>query len=267
MTHWLRYYTAQLSTDLALEFQYRVSSFIWLIGMIVEPVMYLVVWQTVAGAQGGSVGSFTVGDFAAYYILLMLVNHLTFTWIMWEYERYIREGELSTYLLRPIHPIHKDIAANIAYKIMTLAGLLPVALILVWALRPTFTVVPWALIAFVPALAIAAGLRFVSGWTLALAAFWTTRTNAVNQAYFVALLFFSGRLAPMELFPRWVQILADILPFKWMVAFPVELAMGRLTVQETLIGFGAQAIWVGISWLGMIWVWRAGIKTYSAVGA
>jgi len=32
--------------------------------------MYLVVWSTVADQQGGAVGSFTAGDFAAYYIAL-----------------------------------------------------------------------------------------------------------------------------------------------------------------------------------------------------
>ena len=53
---------------------------IWLIGMIIEPVMYLVVWQTVASGEGGSVGGYTMGDFAAYYITLMVVTHLTFTW-------------------------------------------------------------------------------------------------------------------------------------------------------------------------------------------
>ena len=33
--------------------QYRFAHFMWLIGMIAEPVIYLVVWSTIAKAQGG----------------------------------------------------------------------------------------------------------------------------------------------------------------------------------------------------------------------
>ena len=38
------------------QFQYRVANYFYMIGMIAEPVIYLVVWSTVAEAQGGDVG-------------------------------------------------------------------------------------------------------------------------------------------------------------------------------------------------------------------
>jgi ABC-2 type transport system permease protein len=132
-------YYVQLKTSLLIQFQYRVSMLIWLIGRIIEPVMYLVVWSTVAEAQGGAVGGLTTADLAAYYIVYMIVNQLTFTWIMWEYEYSIRSGALAGLLLRPIHPIHRDIADNLAYKIITTGALAPVALLLGWLFRPAFS--------------------------------------------------------------------------------------------------------------------------------
>ena len=47
-----------------------------MIGMVAEPVIYLVVWSTVARQQGGSVGGFTPGEFAAYYIVWTLVRNM-----------------------------------------------------------------------------------------------------------------------------------------------------------------------------------------------
>jgi hypothetical protein len=38
--------------------QYRTAQYFYMIGMIAEPVIYLVVWSTVAQAQGGSVGGY-----------------------------------------------------------------------------------------------------------------------------------------------------------------------------------------------------------------
>ena len=84
-------------------------------------------------------------------------------------------------------------------------------------------------LAFVPAVVLAFLLRFLSGWTLALAGFWTTRVFAINEVYCVAMLFLSGQMVPLSLLPGPVQALAAVLPFRWMVAFPVELLLGRVS--------------------------------------
>ena len=260
-------YWVQLKTQLAVQFQYRVAMLIWLIGMIIEPIMYLVVWSTVARYQGGAVGGFTAGDFVAYYIVMMLVNHATFTWIMWEYEYRVRDGTLSALLLRPIHPIHADVADNLAYKALTLTVLLPLAILLAWIFRASFHWQWWSLALFLPALALAAAMRMLAEWTLAMAAFWITRVNAINQVYFVALYFFSGWIAPLDLFPQFIRQTAYLLPFRWIIYFPIELALGRLSLQEAWIGLAAQAAWIGLLLLLLNFIWRAGVKRFSAVGA
>ncbi|MBN2388849.1 MAG: hypothetical protein JXB85_17670 [Anaerolineales bacterium] len=38
------------------QFRYRAQNYFTMIGMIAEPVIYRVVWSTVADQQGGSVG-------------------------------------------------------------------------------------------------------------------------------------------------------------------------------------------------------------------
>ena len=47
-----------------------------MIGMVVEPVVYLVVWSTIAEQSGGSVGGYTPATFAAYYIVWTLVRNM-----------------------------------------------------------------------------------------------------------------------------------------------------------------------------------------------
>jgi len=260
-------YYVQLKTSLAVQFQYRAATIIWMIGRVVEPLIYLVVWTTVAEARGGEVGGFGPGDFSAYFIILMLVNQMTFTWIMWEYDYIIRTGALSFKLLRPIHPIHADIADNLAYKILTLAVIIPVALLLAWIFPPTFNLQLWALAAAIPALCLAFLVRFLLEWALAMSAFWTTRINAINQTYYMIMLFMSGQFAPLSLLPEPLQWLAAILPFRWLIAFPVELILGRLDGRQALIGFAAQLIWLMIALAVLAIAWRAGVKRYSAVGS
>jgi ABC-2 type transport system permease protein len=145
--------------------------------------------------------------------------------------------------------------------------LLVVAGVLALIFHPTAALSLWAALAFIPALILAFLVRFLLEWTLALAAFWTTRVNAINQVYFILMLFLAGQIAPLTLFPHWIQILADILPFRWMLGFPVELVLGRLTQLQALEGLAAQVAWVILSLVLVRIVWRAGVRVYSAVGA
>jgi ABC-2 type transport system permease protein len=267
MSDLLALYRAQFKTTIADQFQYRGALVIWILGLILQPVIYLSVWSTVAQSQGGVIDGFSAADFAAYYLVALVVSQATFTWIMWEMEWWIRQGTLSPQLVRPVHPIHRHIANNLTFKLLTMAVVVPVVIILTLVFRPNFTITPWTALAFVPALALAMALRFAVEWTLASIAFWVTRVNALNQLYFVAFLFLSGFIAPLPLLPGPIQTLAAWLPFYRMLGFPVELLLGRLTPNQALMGFGAQLAWLALALLLLNVMWTRGIRQYSAVGA
>jgi ABC-2 type transport system permease protein len=260
-------YRAQFKATIALQLQYRVMLTIWLVWTVVEPVIYLVVWSTVARSGGGRIGGYAPADFAGYFLLAMWVTQLTFTWLMWEFEFRIRHGQFSPKLLRPIHPIHSDIAENVTYKLLTAFVLVPVTFLLVYLFQPTAETT-WADAAlFVPALALAFVLRFVSGWVLALAAFWTTRVSAINHLFFTVQIFLSGQMVPLSVLPDWLQVVTWLLPFRWMVAFPVELGLGRLDQRQVAVGFAMQLAWTAVWLVGVRVVWRSAIRRYTAVGA
>jgi ABC-2 type transport system permease protein len=263
----LQIYLQQFKTTLASMLAYRAMLLIWMIGQVLEPLVYLIVWSIVSKSNGGSVGDYTANQFASYFILLMLVNQVTYTWIMYEFEYRIREGILSFSLLRPLHPIHADIADNISSKLITTPFMIVVAAGLTAIFHPAISPQPWAIALLFPALVLAFAVRFLLEWTLALSAFWTTRVGAANQTYFIVMLFLSGQFAPLSLLPFPIQIVADILPFRWLIAFPIELISGRLTPSEALIGLGAQLAWLFISYILFRIMWRAGLRIYSAVGA
>jgi ABC-2 type transport system permease protein len=260
-------YIQQFKTTFATMVAYRASLLIWMIGQVLEPLVYLIVWSLVSSANGGTVGSYATNQFAAYFLLLMLVNQVTYTWIMYEFEYRIREGVFSFALLKPVHPIHADIADNISSKLITTPFMVLVAAALTAVFHPSISPAPWAIVLFFPVLLLAFATRFLLEWTLAQSAFWTTRVGAVNQIYFVVMLFLSGQFAPLTLFPFPIQVASYVLPFRWLISFPIELISGRLTLNEALIGLGAQVAWLVVSFVLFRIVWQAGVKIYSAVGA
>jgi len=251
---------------LAIMIQYRASGVIWMIGSILDPVIFLVVWSVAARSAGGRVGDMDPHDFAAYYIALMLVSHLTFSWITEVFQYRIQYGSLSFELLRPVHPIHADIADNIAYKLVMLLVAIP-AVVGCWMLfEPRVHFVGWSLATAGLAVPLGFAVRFMIDWSVALVAFWTTRTMAVNRTYYGVSMFVSGRVAPLALLPGPLGALAQALPFYYALAFPVELALGRLSPTEALRGFAMQVLWLLLGAALITTVWRAAVRRFTAVG-
>ncbi len=70
------FYATTVRTAVSTQFQYRAANYFYMLGMVAEPIIYLVVWTTIAEQSGGSVGGITAGEFAAYYIVWTLVRNM-----------------------------------------------------------------------------------------------------------------------------------------------------------------------------------------------
>ncbi len=47
------FYWTAMRTEMQTQFQYRAATYMYLLGMVAEPVIYLVVWSTIADESGG----------------------------------------------------------------------------------------------------------------------------------------------------------------------------------------------------------------------
>jgi ABC-2 type transport system permease protein len=260
------YYRRQFASALAANLAYRGAVAIWVLTSIIQPLVFIVVWRTVAGS--GSTGGYTAAQFVAYFLLMMVVDHLTFIWHMWEFEYRIRTGSFSPLLLRPVHPIHHDVCENVSYKLVGLVGILPAAIALAVVFDADLSSTSRAaVVAFLPALLLAMVLRFVVEWCVALSAFWLTKVSAMNAVFFSLFTFLGGQFAPLSVLPAWMQTVAAWTPFPWTLAFPVEVVLGRRTGSELVVGYAAQLIWVAVAVVTLRFLWARATRRYSAVGA
>ena len=262
----LQVYQATMKMALLEQFQYRVANYFYMIGMIAEPVIYLVVWSTVARERGGAVGGYTPAQFAAYYIVWTLVRNMNIVFTPYGWEWRIRHGQLSALLLRPLHPLHVDLAYFAGWKFVVILMWLPIAALLSLIFRPALQ--PTWLEVAVFALAIwgAYLIRSMFLWVLGMLSFWTTRVGALFELYFAAELLLSGRLVPMSLLPDWAQRLAGFLPFQWTFGYPIEALVGRLATPALLGGLLAQALWIVAGAVLVRLLWGVAVRRYAAVG-
>lgn len=266
MTALARLYLGWARVAILEQFQYRVANYFYMVGMMAEPIIYLVVWSTVAEQQGGSVGGFTAADFAAYYIVWTLVRNMNIVLTPYVWEELVKEGTFAGDLLRPIHPIHSYLAYFAGWKVVVIVMWLPIAVVLTWIFRPALDPSLFDVTLFFVALWGGFLVRFFALWALGLVTLWTTRVSALFELYFTAELLLSGRLVPLSLMPPWVQTVADFLPFQWAFQFPIDVLLGRLAAAEVWAGVGMQVLWTAIALGISAIVWRRGVRRFAAVG-
>jgi ABC-2 type transport system permease protein len=246
--------------------QYRLNLVIETVLMAAEPVVYLAVWQIVAREQGGEVDGFTPGRFAAYYITFGLVRTLTQIGSPQNWEYGIREGRLTAALMRPIHPVHQDLATWMGFGVLRTIAWLPVGVVLTIVFEPEFDTGVAQILVFPVAVFLALIVRSLLSDIVGMTAFWLVHIAALMAITSLIEAVMSGRIVPPELLPGWAQALSWALPYRWTVAFPIETLIGPMSAAELSIGLGMQAAWVGIIVLLLRFVWHRGVRRYGAVG-
>ena len=252
----------------AEQWQYRANLLMYLMYWLVSPIIYLAVWTSIANAKG-SVNGFTANDFASYYMTLLIVDQITSNIVIHTFAYKIQDGTLAGELIRPIHPMLTNaLVNNIAFKMLTILGFIPIWIILFFLFKPDYSgatlvgvllAIPMMLMGFL--------IGYLLTATITSLAFWTTRVYSIHEFYFALTLLFSGQFVPLTLMPKIVQNIAQYLPFRFQLYHPIQLILGKLSTAQIIQGYIAAGIWLLVAMTLFNWVWRKGVKRFSAVGA
>jgi ABC-2 type transport system permease protein len=235
-------------------------AFSWMIPLLV----YLFVWS--AAAEVGAAGGLSRGELVGYYVVLILVNQMTFSTNNWTVGDGIRYGRLNFLLVRPLSPFYDALASEVAVKVVFMTFALPLAALLALLLRPSLPLDAGKVLAFLPALVLAWALRFLWGYWLALLSFWASRADALLSLQESLVFLLGGQVAPFVLLPAGMQRLAAALPFRYMLSFPVEILAGQVQGRDLCAGLAVQTAWLLLALALCLALWHAGLRRYSAVG-
>jgi ABC-2 type transport system permease protein len=246
---------------------YRAEIVIWILtGSL--PLIMLAIWVGKAQAAGGTVGGFSPQDFAAYFLSAWLSQQMIVAWVAWEIDFQIRQGTLSSKLLRPLDVFWEHIAAHLAERLVRLpimVAVLLAGLLLVPGARITPDL-PHVLV-YLLSITLAWAIRFQIAYCIGLLAFWYDQAVAFEELYYVIAAFLTGAFAPLDLYPPAARAAIEWSPFPYTIYYPVRILNGALDWPTALRVLGVQFAWALVFWLLRTLLWRRGLRRYGAVGA
>lgn len=225
------------------------------VGQAVTPLLGLFVWSA---ALPGSTAVST------YYVALLVVSLMTVSYEHHTLSNGIYAGTLGTVLLQPQPVVVDYLGQNIALRLWHIIFGIP--LIVVASALTGVGFDPAEILIALPAVVIAAALRFVFTFTLALSALWTERAHGTVGFGETLIFLLGGSAAPVQFLPHPFRILGEALPFWSMLGMPAEIAAGTLSGAGLIRACAVQLGWLLVGIALACRVWRNGIRRFTALG-
>jgi ABC-2 type transport system permease protein len=248
---------------------YRAEMFVWVLATTM-PFIMLALWSAVSAVApvvSTSGRSYSAGMFTAYFLAVFIVRQLVSSWASWEINFEVRQGTLAMRLLRPIHPIVSFAAGNLAALPMRSLVTLPVvAIIFIVGVEGAFPSDPrmWAL--WVVAMMGGWLITFFANIAIGSLSLYLESSIKVMDIWLAGFFVFSGYLYPIDMFPPFVRIASDFLPFRYQIGVPVELMTGAHGFDESIALVTRQWTWVAGLAVGSVLLWNNGVKRFQAFG-
>lgn len=246
---------------------YRLNFVMWRVRTVLGFLTIYFLWNSVMPEYGQLFG-YTKHAMLTYILAGQLVSSVVFATRTHEIADNINNGNLSIYLIKPFgyfkYWFFRDLgdkAMNIVFSTVELA-------VLILILKPAiFIQTNLAYIGlFVVSLILAVFLHFFISAMLSLTGFWSNEVWAPRFIFYILITFFTGGLFPLDILPKPLYELSLVLPFGYLQYFPLKIYLGNLGFGEILQGFLVAIFWVLSLSVLLQFIFRSGLKSYTAAG-
>jgi ABC-2 type transport system permease protein len=227
------------------------------------------IWRAIFAERGSDIGGYDVGAMIYYFLISILVENLiTPTEDEWQIAADIRDGQINSFLTKPMNYLHYRLTLFLSYRsLYTAVTILPVMGVFFYfrdfiALPADPLTWPLAIVSTV----MAGFIQFFIAYSLAMLAFWILEISTIVFILYSFEYFLSGHMFPLDIMPGGLQAVLKWLPFTYEMFFPVAVFLERVRGFELWSGLAIQTGWLLITWAVARLMWNRGVRHYQAVG-
>lgn len=246
---------------------YRFNFTMWRVRNVVFLLSIYFIWYAAIPA-GQEVLGYTQSSILTYILLTTIVGAIVTSNRSYAIGEEINQGNLSNFLVRPINYFSYWFAKDMGDKLMNfLFSIAELTIIFIVLKPPIYIQTNINFIAlFLFAIFLAVIMYFFINLLLGFVGFWSPDVWAPRFIFWIALGFFAGSYFPLDILPPEIYRIFQLLPFSYLIYFPIKIYLGELTYLEIAKGLSMTFIWIGIFFVCVQLIWRKGLKVYSAQG-
>ena len=103
-------------------------------------------------------------------------------------------------------------------------------------------------------------------YCIAVTSFWFTETGYIFWAIQEFIKIMCGTVFPLAVLGDGFEMVSKFMPFQYVVYFPINILLRKVTNWEVLEGIIIQIIWSVLLWYIAKYLWNKGVQKYVAVG-
>ena len=268
----MRKYLKILRISLVERLAYRADFFLTTFFRFLPLITTFLLWEAIyAGSGKSEIATFTRDKMIAYLLLVQISRMFSsMPGLSTGIARDIRDGNLKKYLLQPIDMLWYLLSYRGAHKLAYIATTaLPYAL-LFFLFHDVFDGVPGPLtwVAYLVSLLLAFLIGFFFEACIGIAGFWFLEVTSLMYIINIFTYFVSGQMFPLELLAQYPYVteVLELLPFQYLAYFPAMVFLEKKTGADLLVGLLIETGWaIGLILLAR-WMYRLGLRHYSAYG-
>ena len=262
-------YVTVFNLGLQNTFVYRWNYFLRALFGLIPLAGTVFLWNAVFRERGGGFGGYNYGSMIYYYLLAILVSNLvTPTEDEWQIAADIREGQINSFLTKPLNYLGYRTSIFLAARLVyTAVTILPIALIFVYF--RDYVQLPSSFATYLLATAsliMAAFIQFFITYSLAMMAFWILEISTIVFIVYSFEYFLGGQMFPIDIMPVGVQAVMKWLPFYYELFCPIAIFLERLHGPQLAQALAIQTAWLVLTWGFANFMWKRGLGHYQAVG-
>lgn len=249
-------------------FVYRLNFFLWRFRSVVSFLALIFFWQAVYQGKNEVFG-YKALQLITYIILVSFLKGIIFSSRTADLAGMIRSGEVVKLMLTPITTFRYFFSRDIADKFLNSLFVVVETVILLRIMNLTFYF-PGnfsTVIIFLVSILMSIFIYFYLSLLISMIGFWVDNVWAPRWLVGVIFLeFFSGAFFPLDVLPKGLSALNNLTPFPYIIYFPTKIYLGQLSPFETVKILTVMLSWILVLKFFAVYVWRKGVKTYSAHG-
>jgi len=266
----MKKYLSIFKISFAQEFAYRANFIMWRVRNVLQILLVFFLWSAVYTNPQTELFGYNREKILTYVFGIFILRALVLSSRAVDISGEIGSGDLTNYLLKPINYIRYWFTRDISSKVLNLSFATVEIVILYFFLKPTFFIQtdPLQLFLFITAVVFAVVMFFGLLVLVNFITFWLPEGGWASQFLIIVIFteFLSGAVFPIDILPVAIQNVLYSLPFPYLMFFPLQVYLGKLSLQATLQGLAISGMWMVVLIVLMDRMWAKGIKKYSAVG-